>query len=176
MRKIALKVLIVFICFYTSSIYANETYTKEHIRKHLEVLFTKNIRYEQINKNKRYLPFSHTINLYYEFSSSIKKQKEKVKILEEIAKKFERIIQLPIKVKHGKPDITLTEQNGMLKTIYNTEDTLYEEHIYFEFATENEIYLKIKEGFWKKKLFLGRKPNTYQRYLKYMKRERTFNR
>ena len=174
MKKIALKVLIVFICLYTSSIYANETYTKENIRKHLEVLFTKNIRYEKINKNKRYLPFSHTINLYYEFSSSIKNQKEKVKILKSVAKKFERIIHLPIKVKHGKPDITLTEQNGMSKTIYNTEDSFYEEHIYFDFATKGEIYLKIKDGFWNKRFSLDKKPNNYQKFINYMKGERDF--
>ena len=172
MKKIVLKVLIVFICLYTSSIYANETYTKENITKHLEVLFTKNIRYEQINKNKRYLPFSHTINLYYEFSSSIKNQKEKVKILKSVAKKFERIIHLPIKVKHGKPDITLTEQNGMLKTIYNTEDSLFEENIYIDFATKNEILLKLKKGFWYKRFFFGAKSNKYQRYINYIDKQR----
>jgi len=164
--------LVIFICI--SVLNANEQYSKENITKHLEMLFTKNIRYEKNNKYQRYIPFRDTVKFYYEFSPSIKKQKEKVEILNEVAKKFENTINLKIELKQGKPDITLLEQNGKLNTRYNTKDSLFEEHIYFDFATRDEIFSKLKQGFWNKKFFLGKKPVFYQRVISYINRERSF--
>ena len=165
-----IKILLLILIF-ISTANAKEQYSKEHITKHLETLFTKHIRYEENTKHQRYIPFSNTIKLYYTFSSSIKNQKEKIEILKEVAKTFEKVIKLKIELKAGRPDITLAEQNGKLNTIYNTKDSLYEEHIYFDFANKEDVFSKVEYGFWNKKFFLGRNPTIYQKYMKYMNKE-----
>lgn len=166
-----IKVILVFLIL-IYNLNANEQYSKENITKHLETLFTKNIRYEKNNKHKRYIPFRDTIKLYYEFSSSIQNQEEKIRILQEVAEKFERIINLKIELKQGKPDIILSEENGKLKTTYNSESSLYEEHIYFDFATRDEIFSKLKDGFWHKKTSIGRDIKIYNQLIKILSRER----
>ncbi len=165
------KIFLLF-CIITYSVNAKEQYFKENIQKHLETLFTKNIKYEKNNKSRRYIPFRDTIKFYYEFTSSIQNQEEKIRILQEVAEKFERIINLKIELKQGKPDITLSEENGKLKTTYNSEESLYEEHIYFGFLNRKELFSKLKNGFWYKKFFIGQSSNMYQKYISYMKRER----
>jgi hypothetical protein len=148
MRRIILVILSLTLSF--NICFANKTYTKENITKHLETIFQKHIEIEKKYKGIRFNRFKQKVAVYYEFSNSIKDKNKKLKIIKKVAKKFEKLTNLEFYFKNGRPDITVSMVKNNKKITYNSLESFFEEHIAFSFSNRDEFFEKItnKDGYW----------------------------
>jgi hypothetical protein len=148
MRRIILVILSLTLSF--NICFANKTYTKENITKHLETIFQKHIEIEKKYKGIRFNRFKQKVAVYYEFSNSIKDKNKKLKIIKKVAKKFEKLTNLEFYFKNGRPDITVSMVKNNKKITYNSLESFFEEHIAFSFSNRDELFEKVtnKDGYW----------------------------
>gem|GEM_PF-3217581 len=134
-----------------------ERYSLHNIESHLYTIFKKEIFAKKDDDVGTYIPFSGYLNVYCDFSNSIKNQEEKIKTLEEVIKKFEKIVNIKIILKKGKQDITFIEQNEGIDIKYDSGKALLERSIYIDFLNKDEMISKLKNNLLYRKMALSNK-------------------